>query len=106
MKGGNQHAEEVDQVEDFTAITALPVSIIEVVIPNATHVSATVGEEIQENNHMAEVTPPSVVTAFQVVASDPPPLAIHAPGFPSNNQLSALLAPNVAEAVNRVGVIP
>ena len=106
MEGGNQHAEEVDQVEDITVITALPVSIIEVVIPNATHVSTTVGEEVQENNHMAEVTPPSVATAFQVVARDPPPLAILAPGFPPDNQLSAPLAPNVVEAVNRVGVIP
>jgi hypothetical protein len=40
--GGNQHAEEVDQVEDITAITALPVSTTEVLVPNATPVSATV----------------------------------------------------------------
>ena len=37
---------------------------------------------------------------------DPPPLAILAPGFPSDNQLSAPLAPDVAETMDRVGVIP
>ena len=36
VESGNQHAEEVDQVEDITAITALQVSTTEVVVPNAT----------------------------------------------------------------------
>ena len=36
VEDGNQHAEEVDQVEDITAITALQVSTTEVVVPNAT----------------------------------------------------------------------
>ena len=44
MEGENQHAEEVDQVEDITAITALHVFTSEVVIPKATPVSSTVGE--------------------------------------------------------------
>ena len=55
---------------------------------------------------MAEVTPPSLATDFQVVARDPPPLAILAPGFPPDNQLSAPLAPDVAETADHVGVIP
>ena len=33
VEGGNQHAEEVDQVEDITVITALPISTTEVVFP-------------------------------------------------------------------------
>ena len=36
VESGNQHAEEVDQVEDITAITALQVSITEVIVSNAT----------------------------------------------------------------------
>ncbi len=44
--------------------------------------------------------------AFHVVARDPPPLAPLAPGFPPDSQLSAPLAPDVTEAVDRVGVIP
>ena len=43
MEGGNQHAEEVDQVEDITVITTLQVSTSKVVVPFATPVSATVG---------------------------------------------------------------
>ena len=35
--------EEEDQVEDITAFTAPHVSAIEVVVPNATPVSSTVG---------------------------------------------------------------
>ena len=34
VEGGNQHAEEVDQVEDITAITVQPVSTTEVLVPN------------------------------------------------------------------------
>ena len=106
VEGGNQHAEDVDQVEDITAITALHVFTTEMVVPNATPVSATVGEETQDDGHMAEVTPPSLTMTFQVVVLDPPPLAILAPGVPPDSHLSAPLAPDVAEAVDRVGVIP
>ena len=104
VEGGNQHAEEVDQVEDITTITTLHVSTSEVVVPNATPVSATVGEETQDDGHMAEVTPPSLTMTFQVVVMDPPPFAILAPGVPPDSHLSAPLAPDVAEAVDRVGV--
>ena len=97
VEGGNQHAEEVDQVDDITAITALHVSTTKVVVPNATPFFATVGEEIQKDGQMAEVTPPSLAMIFQVVARDPPPLAILAPRFLPDNQLSAPLAPDVAE---------
>jgi phosphoribosylanthranilate isomerase len=103
--GGNQHVEEVDQVEDITAITALPVSTTEVLVSNATPVSATVGEKTLDDCHVAEVTTPSLVTDFQVVVRDPPPLPILAPGFSPDNQLSAPLAPDVAETVDHVGVI-
>ena len=106
MEGGNQHAKEVDRVEDITAITALQASTSEVVVPKATPVTATVEEETQGVGHMAEVTPPSLTTEFQVVVQDPSPLAILAPGFPPDNQLSAPLAPDVADAVDRVRVIP
>jgi hypothetical protein len=44
--------------------------------------------------------------AFQMVARDPPPLALLAPGFPPDRQLSAPLAPDVAKKVDHVGVIP
>jgi hypothetical protein len=93
-------------MEDITAITALPVFTTEVLVPNATPVSATVGEETLDDCHVAEVTTPSLATDFQVVAQDPPPLAIFAPGFPPDNQLSAPLAPDVAEMVDHVRVIP
>ena len=106
VKGGNQHAEEVDRVEDITSITTLQVSTSEVVVPNAIPVSAMIEKETQEDGHMAEVIPPSLAMTFQVVARDPPPFAILAPGFPPDSQLSVLLAPNVAEAVDRVEVIP
>ena len=106
MEGGNQHAEEVDQVEDITTITALHVFITEVVVLNTTPISATVGEKIQEDSHMAEVTPPSFAMTFQVVVWDPPSLAIFAPKFPPDSQLSAPLAPDIAEAVDCVGIIP
>jgi hypothetical protein len=62
--GGNQHVEEMVQVEDITAITALPVSTTEVLIPIATLVSSTVGEETLAGRHVAEVTPPSPTMAF------------------------------------------
>ena len=52
------------------------------------------------------MTTPSPATDFQVVARDPTPIAILASGFPPDNQLSAPLAPDVAETVDRVGVIP
>jgi hypothetical protein len=80
--GGNQHVEEVEQVEDITAITVIagpPVSATEEVVPLATPVSSTVGED---GRHVAEVTLPSPNMAFQMVARDPPPLAILAPEFP------------------------
>jgi hypothetical protein len=104
--GGNQHVEEVDQVEDIMAITALPVSTTEVLVPITTPVSSTVGKETLDSRHVAEVIPPNPTMAFQMVAQDPPPLAIFAPGFPPDNQLSAPLAPDVAETVDHVGVIP
>jgi hypothetical protein len=87
--------EEVEQMEDITAITAIvgpPVSATEEVVPLATSVSSTVGED---GRQVAEVTPPSPNMAFQMVARDPPPLAILAPGFP----------PDIAETADRVGVI-
>jgi hypothetical protein len=98
--------EEVNQGEDITAITALPISTTEVLVPIATPISSTVGKEILDGRHVAEVTPPSPNMAFQMVARDPPPLAILVPGFPPDNQLSAPLAPDVAETVDHVGVIP
>jgi hypothetical protein len=107
--GENQHVEEVDQVEDITAITSLtapPISATEVVVPIATPISSTVGEEIRDGCHVAEVTPPSPAMAFQMVVRDPPPLALLAPRFPSDSQLSAPLAADVAETVDHVGVIP
>jgi hypothetical protein len=52
------------------------------------------------------VTTLSFATDFQVVARDPPPLAILALGFLLDNQMSAPLAPDVAETVDHVGVIP
>jgi hypothetical protein len=55
---------------------------------------------------VAEVTPPSPAVAVHVVARDPPPLAPLAPEFPLDSQLSAPLAPDVAETVDHVGVIP
>ena len=93
-------------MEDITAITALPVSTTEVLVSNATPVSATIGEETLDDCHMAQVTTPSLATDFQVVARDPPPLAILAPRFPPDDELYAPLAPDVAETVDRVGVIP
>jgi hypothetical protein len=104
--GGNQYVEEVKQVEDITAITAIagpPVSAIEEVVPLATPISSTVGED---GRHVAEVTPPSPNMAFQMVVQDPPPLAILTPGFLPDDQRSAPLAPDVAEMADRVGVIP
>ena len=85
IEGGNQYAKEVDQVEDITAITVRPVSTTEVLVPNATPVSATVGEETLDDCHTAEATTPSLATDFQVVARDPLPLTILAPGFPPDN---------------------
>jgi hypothetical protein len=97
--------EKMEQVEDITAIAGPPVSATEEVIPLATPVSSTVGEESLHDRHMAEVTPPSPTMAFQMVVRDPPPLAIIAPGFPPDGQRSAPLAPDVAETADRVGVI-
>ena len=107
--GGNQHGEEVEQVEDITAITALtapPVSATEVVVLNATPVSSTIRKETLDGCHMAEVTPPNPVMAFQIVARDPPPLALLAPGFPPSSQLLAPLGPDVAKMVDHMEVIP
>jgi hypothetical protein len=104
--GGNQHVEEVEQVEDITAITAIEgllISATEEVVPLATPVS-TVGGEPLDGRHVAEVTPPSLNMAFQMVVRNPPPLAILAPGFSPDNQRSAPLAPDVAETADRVVV--
>ena len=105
VEGENQSTEEMDQMEDIRAITALQVSNLEVVVPKATPVSATVGKKTQGVGHMAEVTPPSLTTDFQVVVRDPPPLAILTPRFLPDIQLFAPLAPDVADTVDRVGVI-
>jgi hypothetical protein len=43
--------------------------------------------------------------SFQMVARDPSPLALLAPGFPPDRQLSAPLAPDVTEKVDHVEVI-
>ena len=72
-----------------------PVSATKVVVPVATLVSSTVGEETLDGCHVADVTPPSPTVAFHVVVRDPLPLALLAPGFP----------PDVAETVDRVEVI-
>jgi len=96
---------ENQQVEDITAITAPPVSATEEVVPIATPVSSTVGEESLDGRHLAEVTLPSPTMAFQMVVRNPPLLALLAPGFSPDNQLSAPLAPDVAETVDRMGVI-
>ena len=74
--------EEVDQVEDITALTVPPVSATEVVVSIATLVSSTVGEEALDGCHVANVKPPSLAVAFHVVTWDLPPLALFAPGFP------------------------
>jgi hypothetical protein len=103
--GGNQHVEEVEQVEDITAITAPPVSATEEVVPIATPFSSTVGKESLDGRHVAEVILPSPTMAFQMVVRDPPPLALLALGFPPDSQLSTPLAPDVAETVDHVGVI-
>jgi hypothetical protein len=86
--GGNQHVEEVEQVEDITAIAGPPISATKVVVPIVTPISSKVGGE------------------FQMVVWDPPPLAILAPGFPPDGQRSAPLAPDVTETVDHVGVSP
>jgi hypothetical protein len=67
------------------------------VVPIATPVSSTVGEESLDGRHVAEVTPSSPIIAFQMVVRDPPP---------PDSQLSAPLVPDVAETVDHVGVIP
>jgi hypothetical protein len=43
--GGNQHMEEEDRVENITVLTTPPVSANKVVVPNATPVSSTVGND-------------------------------------------------------------
>jgi hypothetical protein len=93
-------------VEDITAFTAPPVSTTEVVVPIATPISFTVGKETMYGCHVAEVTPPSPPLAFHVVTRAPPPLVPLAPRFPPDSQLSALMAPDVAETMDDVGVIP
>ena len=81
---------------NFGLTTAPHVSATRVVVPNAIPIFSMVGEKTLDGCHVAEVTTPSLVTAFQVVARDPPLLTILAPGFPPDNQLSAPLAPDVA----------
>jgi len=76
------------------------------VVPNATLVSSTVGKDTLDGCHVAEVTPPSPPLAFYVIASASPPLAPLAPGFPSDNQLAAPLAPDFAETGDHVRVNP
>jgi hypothetical protein len=68
--GGNQHVEEVEEVEEITAITVPPISATEEVVPVATPISSTVGEESLDGRHVAEVTPPSPIMAFQMVVRD------------------------------------
>ena len=91
-------------MEDITALTAPSVSATEVVVPNITPVSSTVGEKTLDGSHVAEVTPPNPAMAFHVVARDPPLLALLALGFPPDSQMSAPLAPDVAETVDHVRV--
>jgi hypothetical protein len=57
------------------------------------------------NQHVEEVEQVPIM-AFQMVARDSSPLAILAPRFLPDNQLSAPLAPDVAKTVDHVGVIP
>ena len=103
--GGNQLMEEEDQVEDITALTTPPVSTIEVVVPNTTPVSSIVGKETLDGCHVAEVTPPSPLLTFHVIARAPPPLAPLMPGIPPDSQLATPLAPDVTETGSRAGVI-
>ena len=62
--GGNQPMEEEDHVEDIMALTAPPVSATEVVVPNATPASFTVGKETLDGSHVAEVAPPGPPITF------------------------------------------
>jgi hypothetical protein len=62
--GRNQHVEEVEQMEDITAIVVPSVSATEEVVSIATPVSSTVGGESLDGRHVAEVTPPSPTMAF------------------------------------------
>jgi hypothetical protein len=84
--------EEEDQVEDITALMALPVSATKVVVPSATPVSSTVGKETLDGCHTTEVTPPSPPLTFHVVARAPLPHALLASGFLRDSQLAAPLA--------------
>jgi hypothetical protein len=74
-------------VENITAIADPLISATKEVVPISTPGSSKVGGE------------------FQMVVRNPPPLAILAPGFPPDSQRSAPLTPDVAETVDRVGVI-
>ena len=104
--GGHHDAHDpANSATEAVVPNTTPVSATEEVVPNITPVSATEGEETLNSCLVAEVTPLSTATAFHVVTWDPPPLAIIAPGFPPNSQLSAPLAPDVEETVDRVGVI-
>ena len=82
----------MEREEDITTLTTSHVSIIEVVVSNATPVSSIVGKENQDGCHVAEVTPPSPPLTFHVVGRLQPPLAP--------------LASDVAETKSRAGVIP
>jgi hypothetical protein len=90
--GENQHVEEEDHVEDITALTAPPIFAAKVVVPNATPVSSTVGNETLDDCHVVEITLPSPPLIFYVVVRALPPLAPLAPGFPSDSQLTTTYA--------------
>jgi hypothetical protein len=93
-------------VEDITSLTVPPVSATKVVVPIVTLLSSTVREESLDGCHVTEITPLSPAMAFQMVARDPPPVALLAPRIQPDIQLPAPLAPNVADTVDHVGVIP
>jgi hypothetical protein len=82
---GNQPMEEMDQLEDITALTAPPVFAIKVVVSITTPISSIVGKEILDGCHVAEVAPPSPHLTFHVVARAPSPLAPLASGFLLNS---------------------
>ena len=103
--GGNQQVEEEDQVEDITALTAPPISATEVVVPNATPISSTIGKETLDGCHVARVTPPSSPMTFHVVSRAPlaPPLA---PEFTSGGPLATPRTPDFTKTGDHVGMIP
>ena len=96
---------EDDQVEDITTLTASPVSVTKVVVPNATSISSTVGKETLDSCHVAEVTPRSPPLTFHVVARASPPLAPLASGIPPSSQLATPLALDDAKTWSHAGMI-